>query len=363
LVRKAIGLGIAVRHVDSTHNSAAVSDECELVFAGYAVFLDPPKITAGATIQALAASGVSVKVLTGDNELVARHVFGEIGIPVTGVLSGEELNRLSQEALLGQLPRVNLFCRVNPQQKLRVLQALKRTGHVVGFMGDGINDAPSLHAADVGISVDGAADVAPEAADLILLEHDLSVVQQAVMHGRRTVRNVSKYILMGSSSNFGNMFSMAGAAVFLPFLPMLPTQVLLNNLLYDMSQIAIPFDDVDPEDTARPVRWDMRLIERSMLVFGPLSSVFDFLTFYVLLRVFEAGEALFHTGWFIESLAMQVLVVFAIRTRRPLLRSRPPIFFSAVWHSALWGSPQRCRSARWPLGSVLSAPRRSSSCT
>jgi len=323
-------LGIAIRRVDPTHNSAAVSDECELVFAGYAVFLDPPKITAGTTIQALAASGVSVKVLTGDNELVARHVFGEIGIPVRGVLSGEELNRLSQEALLGQLPRVNLFCRVNPQQKLRVLQALKRTGHVVGFMGDGINDAPSLHAADVGISVDGAADVAREAADLILLEHDLSVVQQAVMHGRRTVRNVSKYILMGSSSNFGNMFSMAGAAVFLPFLPMLPTQVLLNNLLYDTSQIAIPFDDVDPEDTALPVRWDMRLIERFMLVFGPLSSVFDFLTFYILLRVFEAGEALFHTGWFIESLATQVLVVFAIRTRRPLLRSCPHIFLGSL---------------------------------
>jgi Mg2+-importing ATPase len=165
---------------------------------------------------------------------------------------------------------------------------------------------------------------------LILLEHDLSVVQQAVMHGRRTVRNVSKYILMGSSSNFGNMFSMAGAAVFLPFLPMLPTQVLLNNLLYDTSQIAIPFDDVDPEDTALPVRWDMRLIEHFMLVFGPLSSVFDFITFYMLLRVFEAGEALFHTGWFIESLATQVLVVFAIRTRRPLLRSRPHFFLGSL---------------------------------
>jgi Mg2+-importing ATPase len=329
------------------------------------VFLDPPKITAGTTIQALAASGVSVKVLTGDNELVARHVFGEIGIPVRGVLSGEELNRLSQEALLGQLPRVNLFCRVNPQQKLRVLQALKRTGHVVGFMGDGINDAPSLHAADVGISVDGAADVAREAADLILLEHDLSVVQQAVMHGRRTVRNVSKYILMGSSSNFGNMFSMAGAAVFLPFLPMLPTQVLLNNLLYDTSQIAIPFDDVDPEDTALPVRWDMRLIEHFMLVFGPLSSVFDFITFYMLLRVFEAGEALFHTGWFIESLATQVLVVFAIRTRRPLLRSRPHFFSRQSGIRHRWARRRAAvqpggRMARFgrPLDALLPVPSR-----
>lgn len=323
-------LGIAVRRVDATHAAAAVTDECELVFAGYAVFLDPPKASAGATIQALAASGVAVKVLTGDNELVARHVFGEIGVPVTGVLSGEVLNRLSQEALLGQLSRINLFCRVNPQQKLRVLQALRRAGHVVGFLGDGINDAPSLHAADVGISVDGAADVARDAADLILLEHDLSVVQQAVMYGRRTVRNVAKYILMGSSSNFGNMFSMAGAALLLPFLPMLPTQVLLNNLLYDTSQVAIPFDNVDPEDIARPVRWDTKLIERFMLIFGPLSSVFDFLTFFVLLRVFDAGEVLFHTGWFIESLATQVLVVFAIRTRRPLFQSRPHIFLGSL---------------------------------
>ena len=323
-------LGVAIRRVDTAHNSAAISDECELVFAGYAVFLDPPKASAGQTIQALCASGVAVKVLTGDNELVARHVFGEIGVPVTGVLSGEELNRISQEGLLGQLSRVNLFCRVNPQQKLRVLQALRRAGYVVGFMGDGINDAPALHAADVGISVDGAADVARDAADLILLEHDLSVVREAVMYGRRTVRNVAKYILMGASSNFGNMFSMAGAALFLPFLPMLPTQVLLNNLLYDTSQIAIPFDSVDSEDTAQPVRWNIRLIERFMLVFGPLSSIFDFLTFFVLLRIFGAGEALFHTGWFIESLATQVLVVFAIRTHRPLFQSRPHTFLGSL---------------------------------
>jgi len=323
-------LGIASRRADPAHDSAAVADESDLVFAGYAVFLDPPKASAGTTIHALAEAGVAVKVLTGDNELVARHVFGEIGVPVTGVLTGEDLAHLSQEALLGQLPRVNLFCRVNPQQKLHVLLALKRMGHVVGFMGDGINDAPALHAADVGISVDGAADVAREAADLILLEHDLSVVREAVMHGRSTVQNVSKYILMGSSSNFGNMFSMAGAALFLPFLPMLPTQVLLNNLLYDMSQIAIPFDSVDPEDTAQPTRWDMKLIERFMLVFGPVSSVFDFLTFYALIGLFGAGETLFHTGWFIESLATQVLVVFAIRTRRPLFRSKPHVFLGGL---------------------------------
>jgi Mg2+-importing ATPase len=319
-------LGIASRLVDATHETAAIADESELVFSGFAVFLDPPKASAGATIQAMAAAGIAVKVLTGDNEQVTRHVFAEIGVPVAGVLTGDALTHLSDEALIGQLPRVNLFCRVNPQQKLRVLLALKRLGHVVGFMGDGINDAPALHAADVGISVDGAADVARAAADLILLEHDLSVVREAVVHGRGTVLNVSKYVLMGSSSNFGNMFSMAGAALFLPFLPMLPIQILLNNLLYDVSEIAIPFDHVDKEATSRPVTWNVRLIERFMLVFGPVSSIFDFLTFYALLRLFGAGEALFQTGWFVESITTQVLVVFAIRTRRLFFRSTPHRF-------------------------------------
>jgi Mg2+-importing ATPase len=319
-------LGIASRTVDMSHETAAITDECDLVFSGFAVFLDPPKASAGATIQAMTAAGISVKVLTGDNELVTRHVFAEIGVPVTGVLTGDALTHLSEEALIGQLSRVNLFCRVNPQQKLRILLALKRLGHVVGFLGDGINDAPALHAADIGISVDGAADVARAAADLILLEHDLSVVREAIVYGRSTVQNVSKYVLMGSSSNFGNMFSMAGAALLLPFLPMLPIQILLNNLLYDVSEIAIPFDRVDPEVTARPVKWDVTLIERFMLVFGPVSSIFDFLTFYALLYLFGAGEALFQTGWFIESITTQVLVVFAIRTRRLFFRSKPRAF-------------------------------------
>jgi len=323
-------LGIASRVVDASHQTAAISDESSLVFSGFAVFLDPPKTSAGATIQAMTAAGISVKVLTGDNELVSRHVFAEIGVPVTGVLTGDALTNLSEEALIGQLPRVNMFCRVNPQQKLRILLALKRLGNVVGFMGDGINDAPALHAADVGISVDGAADVARAAADLILLEHDLSVVRDAVVCGRGTVQNVSKYVLMGSSSNFGNMFSMAGAALILPFLPMLPIQILLNNLLYDISEIAIPFDQVDEEAIAGPVKWDIKFIERFMLVFGPISSVFDFLTFYVLLYLFGAGETLFQTGWFIESITTQVLVVFAIRTRRPLFRSRPHLFLAAM---------------------------------
>jgi len=323
-------LGIASRSVEADRETAAFSDEASMIFCGFAVFLDPPKSTAGTTVRSLAELGVAVKVLTGDNELVARHLFSELGIPVDGVLTGDALSALSDEALLGQLPRVNLFCRVSPQQKLRILLALKRLGHVVGFMGDGINDAPALHAADVGISVDGAADVARAAADLILLEHDLSVVRDGALGGRRTVQNVSKYVLMGSSSNFGNMFSMAGAALFLPFLPMRPIQILLNNLLYDISEIAIPFDDVDPEVTARPVQWNIRLIERFMLVFGPISSVFDFLTFYALLRLFGAGQALFQTGWFIESITTQVLVVFAIRTRRFLLRSKPHAFLALM---------------------------------
>lgn len=316
-------LGIGSHVVDVGHEIAVVSDESDLVFSGFAVFLDPPKTSAGATIRAMTAAGVAVKVLTGDNERVTRHVFEEIGVPVIGVLTGDQLMRLSDEALIGQLSQVNLFCRVNPQQKLRILLALKRLGHVVGFMGDGINDAPALHASDVGISVAEAADVARAAADLILLEQDLSVVREAVVCGRSTVQNVSKYVLMGSSSNFGNMFSMAGAALFLPFLPMLPIQILLNNLLYDVSEIAIPFDRVDEEAIAGPVKWDVKFIERFMLVFGPVSSVFDFLTFYVLLYLFGAGEALFQTGWFIESITTQVLVVFAIRTRRPFFRSTP----------------------------------------
>jgi Mg2+-importing ATPase len=218
---------------------------------------------------------------------------------------------------------VNLFCRVTPQQKERVLLACKRSGRVVGFLGDGINDASAIHSADVGISVDSAADVAKQAAGIILLEHDLSVVRDAVTEGRRTVQNVTKYILMGSSSNFGNMFSMAGAALFLPFLPMLPIQVLLNNLLYDTSEAGVPFDHVEAEALNRPTRWDLRLIQRFMLVLGPVSSLLDFLTFYALLHLFDASETLFQTGWFVESLATQVLVIFVIRTRHRPWGARP----------------------------------------
>jgi len=336
-------LGIASRLAQSTpgtanQDTAVITDETDMVFSGFAVFLDPPKASAGATIRDLEKAGVTVKVVTGDNEFVTRHVFAQIGVPVTGVLTGEGLDRISEEALIGQLPRTNLFCRINPQQKHRILLALKRRGDVVGFMGDGINDAPALHAADVGISVDSAADVARAAADLILLEPNLSVVGDAVAAGRDAVQNVTKYVLMGASSNFGNMFSMAGATLILPFLPMLPIQILLNNLIYNVSEVAIPFDHVDPETVAKPLKWDIKLIERFMLVFGPVSSIFDFITFYAMMTFFHAGEALFQTGWFIESMVTQTLVVFCIRTRRLFFHSKPATFLTVMNIGAIAGA-------------------------
>ncbi len=223
---------------------------------------------------------------------------------------------------------VNLFCRVNPAQKNRVILALKQRGRVVGYMGDGINDAPSLHSADIGISVDSAVDVAKSAAEMILLEQDLNVLHEGVVEGRRTFGNIMKYIMMGTSSNFGNMFSMAGATLFLPFLPMLPVQILLNNLLYDVSEIPIPLDSVDEEYLTQPRHWNMNFIRNFMLSVGPVSSIFDFLTFYIMLHVFHAGEKLFHTGWFIESMATQVLVIFIIRTRRNPFKSRPNLWLT-----------------------------------
>jgi Mg2+-importing ATPase len=316
-------LGVAWREVPADHNHAGLADERALVFAGFAAFLDPPKASAAQALATLAASGVALKIVTGDNELVTRHICTELRLPILGVLSGTDIQSLDDHALLAQVERVNLFCRVTPAQKTRILSALRARGHIVGFLGDGINDAPSLHAADVGISVDSAVDVAKEAADLILLDQDLNVLQDGVREGRRTFGNVMKYIMMGTSSNFGNMFSMAGGTLMLPFLPMLPIQILLNNFLYDLSEIAIPFDNVEEDTLARPHAWDMDFVRRFMLTLGPVSSVFDFLTFFVLLHVFHAGEALFHTGWFIESISTQVLVIFIIRTRGNPFANRP----------------------------------------
>jgi len=316
-------LGVAWRELEPDRSGATVADERDLVFAGFAVFFDPPKASAGVAIAALAAKSVGVKILSGDNERVTQHVCAELGIPVTGLLTGTEIEALSDEALAARLEETNLFCRVTPVQKNRVILGLKHRGHVVGFLGDGINDAPSLHTADVGISVDSAVDVAKDAADIILLQQDLNVLERGVTEGRRAFGNIMKFIMMAMSSNFGNMFSMAGATLILPFLPMLPVQILLNNLLYAVSEMPIPLDEVDSEITEKPEHWDMRFIRNFMLVLGPVSSVFDFLTFGLLLLVFHANQVLFQTGWFIESLATQVLVIFVLRTRRNPLRSRP----------------------------------------
>ena len=316
-------LAIAWKEVEPTRSHASVADETDLVFAGLAAFLDPPKASAARAIEALAESRVAVKILTGDNERVTRHLCDELRFSVTGVLTGKEVAAMSDEALQARIEGCNVFCRLDPMQKNRVLLALKARGHVVAYLGDGINDAPSLHTADVGISVDTAVDVAKQAADFILLEQDLSVLHAGIREGRRTFGNVMKYIMMATSSNFGNMFSMAGATLFLPFLPMLPLQILLNNLLYDLSEIPLPLDQVDEEDLREPRRWDMRFVRDFMLSIGPISSVFDFLTFYLLLALFAADQVLFHTGWFVESVATQVLVIFVIRTRRSPFRSRP----------------------------------------
>ncbi len=323
-------LGIAWRQVPMEHSHAVVGDESELVLAGFAAFLDPPKESAASALQALKRAGVAIKIVTGDSDLVTRHVCAQLKIPVTGMLTGKEIAQLGDQALRARVETTNLFCRVNPAQKNRVIQALKARGHVVGYLGDGINDAPSLHSADVGLSVDTAVDVAKEAADIILLKHDLHVLQAGVVEGRRTFGNIMKYLMMGTSSNFGNMFSMAGAALFLPFLPMLPTQILLNNILYDVSETPIPLDEVDAVEIRTPRALDMNFIRNFMLVIGPISSLFDFLTFYVLLVVLQASERLFQTGWFIESLCTQVLVIFVIRTRGSPLKSRPHPLLAAT---------------------------------
>jgi Mg2+-importing ATPase len=309
--------------VEPERDHAYVDDESDLIFAGFAAFLDPPKESARPALAALARQRVAVKIITGDNERVTGHVCRELGMEVTGVITGPELVGLTDDALAARLNETNLYCRITPPQKARIIRALRRQGHVVGYLGDGINDAPPLHAADVGLSAEGAVDVAKEAATMILLRNDLGVIAEGVREGRHTFANIMKYIMMGTSSNFGNMFSMAAGVLFLPFLPLLPVQILLNNLLYDVSEIAIPLDRVDEALIERPPHWDMKFVRDFMLVLGPVSSLFDLLTFALLLWVFHAGEALFHTGWFVESLATQVLVIFVIRTRGSPFRSWP----------------------------------------
>ncbi|EMY60165.1 magnesium-translocating P-type ATPase [Leptospira terpstrae] len=316
-------LGIAWREETKELTHAVKGDESELILSGFAAFLDPPKESARLALSSLNEIGITVKIITGDSELVTQHVCSELKMPVLGVLTGKEIDSIDDSALSFKVESTNLFCRMNPSQKNRIILALKHRGHVVGYLGDGVNDAPSLHSADVGLSVDSGVDVAKEAAGMILLDHDLSVLYEGVMEGRRTFGNIMKYIMMGTSSNFGNMFSMAGAALFLPFLPMLPTQILLNNFLYDISEIPIPLDEVDKEELKIPRVMDITFIRNFMLTIGPISSVFDFLTFYVMLVVLKTNETLFQTGWFVESLCTQVLVIFIIRTRGNPIKSRP----------------------------------------
>jgi Mg2+-importing ATPase len=295
-------------------------------------FLDPPKQTAKESLQLLAKEGIELKILTGDNELVTRKVCEELGFEIKGVVLGSEIAQMHDDALARVVEEANVFARVNPVQKDRVINMLKSNGHVVGFMGDGINDAPSLKTSDVGVSVNNAVDVAKEAADIILLENDLTVLAEGVIEGRKTFGNTMKYVMMGISSNFGNMFSVAGAALFLPFLPMLPIQISLNNLLYTLSQTTISTDNVDEEYIERPKRWDISFIRNFMIVEGPISSIFDFATFFTMLLVFGVPlvnstthqQSLFQTAWFIESLCTQTLVVFVIRTRQsPFWKSKP----------------------------------------
>ncbi|WP_406829766.1 magnesium-translocating P-type ATPase [Pedococcus sp. KACC 23699] len=298
-----------------------------LRLSGLLVFLDPPKLGAQTSLARLRALGVVVKIVTGDNAVVAAKVasdLGLVGMEDTGVVDGAELDDLDDRALAARLGSTAVFARVSPEQKARIVRAQRTQAGGVAFLGDGVNDALALHAADVGISVESGTDVAKDAADVILLEKDLDVLADGVVEGRRIFANTIKYVLMGTSSNFGNMFSAAGASLFLSFLPMLPSQILLNNLLYDTSQLAIPTDGVDEEQLRRPSHWDISFIRRFMVVFGPLSSIFDFATFWVMLQVFHSGPAQFRSGWFVESLATQTLIVFSIRTRRvPFLRSTP----------------------------------------
>ncbi|MEZ0075897.1 magnesium-translocating P-type ATPase [Planotetraspora sp. GP83] len=298
--------------------------ETDLRLVGFLVFTDAPKAGAAAAVDRLARLGVTVKILTGDNPAVAADVCEKIGLPAGGVLTGDDVAALDDDALAAALPSTTVFARVSPEQKARIVAAQRRGGLDVAYLGDGVNDALALHRADVGISVDSGTDVAKDAADVVLLEKDLGVLADGIVEGRRIFANTIKYLLMGTASNVGNMFSAAAASAVLPFLPMLPGQVLLNNLLYDASQLAIPADTVDAEQLARPSRFDLGLIRRFMLVFGPLSSVFDLTMFALLLRVFHAGAPLFRASWFVESLATQTLVIFIVRTRRaPFWRSRP----------------------------------------
>lgn len=320
-------VAVATKYLPARSGDYHRVDESDLILEGYIAFLDPPKETTAPALKALKANGVTVKILTGDSELVAAKVCLEVGLDVGEVVTGNQIEHLGDDELAVLAKRTTLFARLTPMHKERIVTVLRREGHVVGFMGDGINDAPALRAADIGISVDGAVDIAREAADIILLEKSLMVLEEGVIEGRKTFANMLKYIKMTASSNFGNVFSVLVASAFLPFLPMLPLHLLIQNLLYDVSQVAIPFDNVDDEQIRQPQRWNPADLGRFMIFFGPISSIFDILTFCVMWWVFKANvpeaQTLFQSGWFVEGLLSQTLIVHMIRTRRvPFIQSR-----------------------------------------
>jgi Mg2+-importing ATPase len=317
-------LAIAIRSVPEGQNKIELADERDLTLIGFCIFADPPKRDAAEAVAELSSLGIRLKIISGDHPAVVAHVAAAVGMPSSRAITGTEIDQLADRALAAKVDGIDLFTRIDPDQKRRIVHALRLRGHVVGFLGDGVNDAPAIHAAHVGLSVSGATEVARAAADIILLAQNLSVLAAGVREGRRTLANILKYVRMGTSSNFGNMLSMALASVVLPFLPLLPLQILLNNLLYDLSEIGIPFDEVDPEETAEPHDWDIAGILRFALVMGAVSSLFDAATFFVLLKFFNTDAALFQTGWFLESIATQILVIFIIRSRRPPWRSSSP---------------------------------------
>jgi Mg2+-importing ATPase len=320
-------LAVAYKNFDNKKDAYSKDDEKVLVLKGYVAFLDPPKPSSRMAIQALKKLGIDFKVLTGDNELVTRKICSEVGLDVKELVTGDRVEKASDNELKELVKTTNIFSRLSPMQKERVIHALRANGHIVGYLGDGINDAPALKTADVGISVNNAVDIAKESADIILLKKNLMVLEDGVVEGRRIFGNIIKYIKMGSSSNFGNMFSMTGGSLFLPFLPMLPIQILLNNFLYDVSQIAIPTDQVDKEYILKPRPWNVKYIRNFMMIIGPISSIYDFLTYGVMLFIFHSSAELFHTGWFIESLCTQTLVIHVIRTGKiPFVESRPSRF-------------------------------------
>ena len=327
---------LAVAYRDMERRAAySKDDEKELVLKGYVAFLDPPKETAAPAILALNNHGVAVKTLTGDNELVSRKICHEVGLATDNVLIGKQVEAMADAELAEAAEKTTLFAQLSPTHKQRIIRALQSKGHVVGFLGDGINDSPALRTADVGISVDSAVDIAKEAADIILLEKSLMVLEEGVLEGRKVFANILKYVRMGASSNFGNMFSVLGASMFLKFLPMAPIQILTNNLLYDFSQVPIPADDVDPEQIAKPRPWQMGDIARFILLIGPCSSIFDYTTYWMMLRLFNCWDnaALFQTGWFVESLLTQTLIIHVIRTNRiPFIQSRAswPLMLTTV---------------------------------